>query len=99
MCQSVDTIHRMKKTKGTLVGRAWVVAGLGLVALGVAGFLGWPRPFDPDTWWVSPMFCALGSLWIWRGLVPGGVRARKVTGFVVFVVVSVLILANALWPL
>ncbi len=45
----------------------WVhgIAGLVFLVVGVAGFLGWPRPFDPDTWFIPLMFCALGLQGIW----------------------------------
>ena len=88
----------MQRRPGT--ARRWMYGLLGplLIVVGVTSFAGWPRPFDPASWYIPLMICGLGLHWSWQALVPGPSTARTAVVGVLFALVVAGYLEVLAWP-
>jgi len=61
--------------------------------------LGWPRPFNPDDWWIPPMFCAGGLLMLWRAALPQQRQLRFFFSVLFVLVFAAILFADMPYPL
>ena len=78
----------------------WVNGVFGIVALivGVAGFFGWPRPFDPETWAHSLPLTVIGLCLVWQLVIPRSGWLPQTIGVALLILAMVLHFAKVPWP-
>ena len=78
----------------------WVHGVFGIVALiiGVAGFLGWPHPFDPEAWTGSLVLAVIGLSLVWQLAVPHAGWLQQTSGVVLLIAAMVVHFAEVPWP-
>ena len=78
----------------------WVygMAGLVVFVVGVGRFFGWPRPFDPERWWMPLLFVTFGLNSIWRLAAPHSKWLRNIICGALFITGLAVYLADVPWP-